>query len=867
MSTPGPMTVKIQQIQARLNELHAQQAKTGDVLIYRPQEAYNIFKDLQGKADAIYQEYEAWTQQQVVTVHRQALDARAFMLCGQGHAAFLMGRLSEAQQIFLQALDVLGEEPGPSHTSLLAGLGNICYQQGLFEDAARYFIHAYAEGTALADNFHQQAQGIDETGTQQREWLEKMATSLWQDAAQNIGSVAMCALMQDDRAGYSRYNDEAKEFARVHGLQDLYRKFWLNELKLRIYSDATGEFIEELRKLANSEDDNTFTEDVSMRIDLKLFLAEQAMGRGGKGGFNEAEQELAEAEQLAEDKQLPFSKWSVMLVRVSFFEAQGQIDKAIQEAQDLLRMSRETNIQIYIQQALDALIRVQLQSADPVQRAQADQDIEELSKSGDNQYLAQALNARALRLTNEQRLEDAMRDIERAETCAVEGYERKQLLFAKFALLVKMGRKVDALELGNEAIRRYSEELVPPGEQLQAQWKDTLQRLESLYTTMASLLVEMDQPDYLRQAFEMAERGKAQIMRHQLAWSGQKVSDASMESFEIGFDELRSVLASESAALALFGLGESKSWVFIVDPQQPEPQYHVIDLTIDKVKNMGATDQQLKTGRDALFDALPELSKQLLPPLREVVDRNSVLYLVPSSLLYAIPFAALTFDDGSCLIEHCALACVPSLAILQWCRSRYQGISEHTCLALGVGSSGSYSFAGQAQEIVALPWSAEALLPEKTRGSELLARMQDFSVTHLACHGIVDSRRSDILLASSLVLGDQLTARQVFELNGHIHSELVFLNACLSAGFQHQMSNEVGGFWQAFLQAGATSLIATLVLVEPDSAQQLAFNFYKNWLTGKVTKAEALRQAQLKLLEDGRKPYQWASHILIGDHR
>lgn len=77
------------------------------------------------------------------------------------------------------------------------------------------------------------------------------------------------------------------------------------------------------------------------------------------------------------------------------------------------------------------------------------------------------------------------------------------------------------------------------------------------------------------------------------------------------------------------------------------------------------------------------------------------------------------------------------------------------------------------------------------------------------------------------------------------------------------MSREVGGFWQAFLQAGAPTLIATLVLVDPGSVQQLILEFYKNLLAGNITEAEALRQAQLKLRKERREGYHWASHILI----
>jgi tetratricopeptide (TPR) repeat protein len=174
---------------------------------------------------------------------------------------------------------------------------------------------------------------------------------------------------------------------------------------------------------------------------------------------------------------------------------------------------------------------MRLQSSDSAQKAQDNQEvegpeIEKLSENGNTQYLAQVLSARALLYSKQKRFEDALRDIEQAETCASEAYEHKQFLFEKFVLLLKLGRTSEALVQGKEAIKRYREALTPPNRQLQAQWKDVLRYLESLYTAMAQLLVEMNQPDHLQQALVMAEQGKAQILRQQLVWSGEQPDQA-----------------------------------------------------------------------------------------------------------------------------------------------------------------------------------------------------------------------------------------------------------------------------------------------------------------------------------------------------
>lgn len=228
-----------------------------------------------------------------------------------------------------------------------------------------------------------------------------------------------------------------------------------------------------------------------------------------------------------------------------------------------------------------------------------------------------------------------------------------------------------------------------------------------------------------------------------------------------------------------------------------------------------------------MFDHLDELSKKLLPPLREVVKHCRVLYIVPGSHLYTIPFA------------------------------------------------------DQARTIADLNWADCEIAPETTTADDLLTRAAAYSVLHLACHGKVD-KTPYLLLASSLTLAHEarLTAKQIYRLDRRLNSELVFLNACVSANFKQSIRNEVGGFWLAFLQAGTPSLIATLTFVDPRTAQALALNFYKVWLAGGITKAEALQQAQLRMFKRGIdpqvpiqilhrdiEPYDWASHVLIGYHR
>ncbi len=270
------------------------------------------------------------------------------------------------------------------------------------------------------------------------------------------------------------------------------------------------------------------------------------------------------------------------------------------------------------------------------------------------------------------------------------------------------------------------------------------------------------------------------------------------------------------------------------------------------------------------IEALTVLSEKLLsaPLLREVVTKQELLYVVPDARLSFVPFAALEFEDGTMLIEHCAIAYVPSIAVLEACRARRVLQPKRTCLAVGLGDDQGIAFAEQARAVAQLGWTNARWFSEVTV-EEFLREAPDYDVLHLSCHGSVDDGVLDLLSASRLHFGNGcfLTARDVFDLRGHLRAELAFLNACVSGRFRLRTGSEVGGFWRAFLHGGAAALIATLAYVHPVYAQELAVEFYCAWLAGGVSKAEALRRAQLGMARRRIEPRHWATHLLVGDPR
>ncbi len=68
----------------------------------------------------------------------------------------------------------------------------------------------------------------------------------------------------------------------------------------------------------------------------------------------------------------------------------------------------------------------------------------------------------------------------------------------------------------------------------------------------------------------------------------------------------------------------------------------------------------------------------------------------------------------------------------------------------------------------------------------------------------------------------------------------------------------------AFIEAGAESVVSTLWELEDRPTERLITSFYRNLASGHY-KVDALRGAQLEFVRAGLPPYYWASFEMVGD--
>jgi CHAT domain-containing protein len=94
--------------------------------------------------------------------------------------------------------------------------------------------------------------------------------------------------------------------------------------------------------------------------------------------------------------------------------------------------------------------------------------------------------------------------------------------------------------------------------------------------------------------------------------------------------------------------------------------------------------------------------------------------------------------------------------------------------------------------------------------------------------------------------------------------ELLTLSACRTAAGDERAALGLAGI---AIKAGARSALASLWFINDNASATLVANFYRQLKTAGFSKAKALQNAQLNLLDDERyeHPAYWAPFLLIGN--
>ena len=257
------------------------------------------------------------------------------------------------------------------------------------------------------------------------------------------------------------------------------------------------------------------------------------------------------------------------------------------------------------------------------------------------------------------------------------------------------------------------------------------------------------------------------------------------------------------------------------------------------------------------------------PALNDLVKNQiETIVFVPDGVFRNVTFSAL-YDGRHYLIEDYSIALTPGLQLLE---PQPLKTEELKTVAAGLTKKikGFSPLKYVDSELTEIKDTVDSVvLLDRDFTSDALYReieSTDYPVVHIATHGQFSSSIEDTFL---LAWDERI---DIDELNRILQTrtgrenaiELLVLSACETAAGDSRAALGMAGM---AVRAGARSTLATLWSVNDRATAELMGDFYRELAERHLPKAEAIRQAQLKLLNNPwyRHPFYWAPYVLLGN--
>ncbi len=277
---------------------------------------------------------------------------------------------------------------------------------------------------------------------------------------------------------------------------------------------------------------------------------------------------------------------------------------------------------------------------------------------------------------------------------------------------------------------------------------------------------------------------------------------------------------------------------------------------------------------DLTLPLLQQMYDLVLRPEADDLAASQVetLVFVLDGVLRNIPMAAL-HDGQQFLVEKYSIALTPGLQLLAP-RSLKQQRLGALVGGLSEARSGFEALPNVQQEVenIKAELPSQVLFNQNFTNSAIQGGIggASFPIVHLATHGQFSSQADDTFILTwdgKIKVNELSGVLKTVEISQDNSLELLVLSACETAAGDNRSALGLAG---VAVRSGAKSTVATLWRVDDEATAKLMSQFYEQLVkanqTG-ITKAEALRRAQLAILKnpDYQAPYYWAPYVLLGN--
>lgn len=458
-----------------------------------------------------------------------------------------------------------------------------------------------------------------------------------------------------------------------------------------------------------------------------------------------------------------------------------------------------------------------------------------------------------------QRLAERALELSQTSNAQDMAYRWQQQIGKAYHQQGKDGQAIKSYTAAVETLSQVRRDLLATNADVQYSFKETV---EPVYRELVSLLLLPEEASQ-----EALSQSRSVIEELQLAEMENYFRSACIDSAA----ELIDKLDAEAAVMYPIVLSDRVEVVVSI-PGMPLQHYRTWQT--EKATNQTISNLYRYFNPALSSNRRLALSKQiydwLITPAEAALSENDIktLVFVLDGQFRRIPMAAL-YDGEHYLLENYGVALTPGLKLLG---PHFQNPKPLQALMMGLTEArdGFSALPGVKTEIeqVASGINAEVLFDQDFTKESLATEVDrlPFPVLHLATHG----QFSSDLEKTFLLAWDQRIS--VSDLDALLRSrreqaepiELMVLSACQTAEGDDRAALGLAGM---AIRSGARSTLATLWAVNDDSTAELMTEFYDEISGGELTKAEALRRAQIKILRNPAysHPYYWSPFVLIGN--
>jgi CHAT domain-containing protein len=248
--------------------------------------------------------------------------------------------------------------------------------------------------------------------------------------------------------------------------------------------------------------------------------------------------------------------------------------------------------------------------------------------------------------------------------------------------------------------------------------------------------------------------------------------------------------------------------------------------------------------------------------------RIDTLVFIPDGPLRTVPMAAL-HDGKQFLIEKFAVATTPGLNLTDpkpIDREKVRLLSSG--LTRAVQGFPSLPFVEEEINAIRTLYQGDQLLNAEFSTPRLEQELKDrpYGILHIATHGWFSADTTQSYL---LTYNGKLTINELDRLIGLFRYrkdplELLTLSACQTGTGDDRSALGLAG---VAIKAGARSALATLWFINDEASAALVSEFYRQLRNPTQSKAQALQQAQQKLLADRvyEHPAYWSPFLLLNN--